>query len=310
LPDVITLSGEDLAVAQRAGLLQPLNDLLPPDLQSDFYPFALAEGRFDDELLAVQFDADIEHTAVNSRRLPAVPRTWDDIEESAASYVFPTGSEGNPGDAFLIQYLGAGGQIGGRNAPFVLDDGALFAVLSFYEQGRRRGLISTSVLGLDTAEATWPQIAAGRADIAHVLASRYLAERAQHPELQFGPVPTQEDTSAVVSRGWTLALVAEDPERQAAASRLMEALLDPELNSRWALASHRLPTRRSALALWDQDDPYVPFLHWHLEAAVAHPAGASYVEAARRLAEAQRAVLSGTESAQEATEQATGMELP
>lgn len=310
LPDLLTLSGEEIAVAQRAGLLQPLDNLLSADLLADLYPFALEEGRLDGEMYGVQFEADIEHVAYNTGRMASVPRTWADVLDANRLYLFPTGSESNPGDAFLTQYMAAGGELGGRNAPIVLDESALFDVLSFYEQGRKQGTIPATVLGLDTAEATWPPIVERRADIGHVLASRYLAERDRSPDLAFGPIPTRDDTPATISRGWTLAIVTDDPERQAAAVRLVESLLDAELNSQWAQASNRLPARRTALSMWDQQDPYTSFLHWQLEAAAVRPSGSSYLEAARIMSEAQRSVLNGTASAQEATEQATGIGRP
>lgn len=310
LPDLVTLDSEDLGVAMRAGLLQPLDELLPQELLNDLYPFALDVGRLDDKLYAVQFEADIEHAVVRSEEVPAPPRTWDDVLAGEHDYVFPTGTENNPGDSFLIQYQAAGGRLSRRNEPFVLNEQALLHTLQFYDQARESGIVPAIVLGMDSIEDTWQAFDDGRADIANVLASRYLAERSRTSNLGFGPVPTQSGTPATMSHGWTLAVTATDPERQAAVARLIEALLRPELSSAWTQASNRIPTRRSALALWNQDDPYTSFLRWQLEAAAFTTAESSYLKAAPILAAAQRDVLNGTLTPQEATERATGLNLP
>lgn len=310
LPDLVSLEGDDLLVAQRAGLLQPLDGLLSEELINDLYPFATAMGRLDGKLYAVQFDADIEHVGIDTTMVPSPPRTWTDVLTLDRPYLFPVGAENNPSDAFLIHYMSAGGEIGERNAPFVLDEMALLRVLEFYEQGRQEGVIPTTALGMDSAEETWPLLTSNRVDVAHVLASRYLQEREQNPGIDFGPTPVAGDQPATISRGWTLAITATDPERQAAALRLLETLVAARLNGEWSQAAQRLPTRRTALDLWDQEDLYVSFLRWQLESAAIHPSGASYLEAARILAQAQRDVLGGSLTAREATERATGVELP
>lgn len=310
LPDLVALNSEDLAVAMRAGLLQPLNSLLSDDLLSDLYPFATEVGKWDDNLYAVQFEADIEHLAVNSDRVQAPPRSWAELLATDYTYIFATGSENNPGDAFLIQYKAAGGQLGQRSSSFVLNAEALLSVLEFYSQGRASGIIPPTVLSLASTEDLWSVFSDGQADLAHVLASRYLSERTRLPNLGFGPVPTMDGRPATISRGWTLAIVTADPARQAAAARLIEALLAVEVNGAWTQAAHRLPTRRSALDLWNQEDPYVSFLRWQLEAAVYHASGESFLKAAPVLARAQRDVLSGTLTPREAVERATGLSLP
>ncbi len=310
LPDLIVLSSDDLGLAIRSGLLQPLDDLLAPELFSDLYPFALQEGRQEGKLYAVQFEADIEHLVVNTDQVQQPPRTWTDLLNQQHTYIFSVGSANAPSDAFLLQYKAAGGVFGGRDDAFILDDRALFQVLDFYAQGRAGGLIPASVLALNNVEDSWAIFQSGRADMTNALASRYISERPHLTNITFASLPTVDGRPGAISRGWMLAIVATDPERQAAAARLVETLLDPALNSAWTLAAGRLPTRRQALDMWDQDDPYVSFLRWQLEASVIHPSGSSYQEAAPILAKAQSDVLSGTADARSATDQATGLTSP
>jgi ABC-type glycerol-3-phosphate transport system substrate-binding protein len=310
LPDLVSLDGDELAVAMRADLLQPLDDLLSPELLNDLYPFATAVGRHEGKTYAIQFESELVHLAVNTERVEQAPRGWTDVLTGKDTYLFSPGPEGNPSDAFLIQYMAAGGQIGGRDEPFVLDAVALLRVLDFYEKGRAAGVIPSVVTNLASTEAAWPLFLEGRGDMASVLASRYLSERNDQPNLAFDVLPTASEQPTNISDGWTLALVATDPERQAVAAQLIESLLSADFNGTWTQAAHRLPVRRAALDVWPQDDPYVSFVRWQLEAARVHPSGSSYLEAAPILSQAARDVLSGTASAREATERATGMSAP
>ncbi|MEA3338224.1 MAG: extracellular solute-binding protein [Chloroflexota bacterium] len=310
LPDVVSLDADELGIAIRAGLLQPIEEDLIRELLTDLFPFSISAGRQDGLLYALQYEGDIEHIVVDTTQVDAVPRNWMDILDGEHPYFFSPGPSGNPSDAFLVQYQASGGVLGGKNEPFVLDEQALFSVLTFYEHGQERGVIPAEVLDLDNTEEIWPIFDAGQAQVAHVRSSRFLKERRNKTGMAFGTIPAATEQPTNIGRGWTLAVVAQDPERQAASVRFIEAMLASEFNATRSLAADRLPVRRSALDLWDPDDPYVSFVRWQLEAAATHPSGASYLHAAPILSEAARSVLSGDVTAREATEQATGMSVP
>ena len=78
----------------------------------------------------------------------------------------------------------------------------------------------------------------------------------------------------------------------------------PETNAAWNAATHYLPTRQSALALWDQGDSYVPFIHQQLLAAQPRPLGPNYTQVAAALQEAVENVLSGAATPEEAAAEA------
>ncbi|MFN2186291.1 MAG: hypothetical protein ACK2UU_20095, partial [Anaerolineae bacterium] len=75
LPDLVFLDADELSSAVQAGVVQPLNDLVPPQLIADLYPFAQEVGTFGGQLYALQFQANLDHLAYNTGRLTIPPRS-------------------------------------------------------------------------------------------------------------------------------------------------------------------------------------------------------------------------------------------
>ncbi|MBC7224077.1 MAG: extracellular solute-binding protein, partial [Anaerolineae bacterium] len=314
LPDLVVLNAEELGEAVRAGVLQPLDPFLPQPLLDDMYPFALNVGRFGDRLMALQFAADVEHLAYDSTKVPTPPVTWSDVLSSTVRYIFPAGGrQGRVNDAFLIQYLALGGRLVAENGQPALDTALLTKALDFYARGLESKVIRSGVLELETLDACWERLVAGGPGMANVAASRYWRERDDHPNIRFAPLPTWNGSVTTMSRGWVIGLVAQDQPHQEAAVQLLAWLLDPPRNAAWNVSAGYLPTRRGAITLLDQADPYVPFLHWQLESAHHHPTAASYDDIAQALQAAVREVLSGTATPEESAQRtlkALGLPTP
>jgi ABC-type glycerol-3-phosphate transport system substrate-binding protein len=100
-----------------------------------------------------------------------------------------------------------------------------------------------------------------------------------------------------------LILVASDPVRQSVAAEFMIYMLAPETSAAWNRASGYLPTRQSALDLWDQEDSYVPFAHQQLLAAQPRPIIPNYTKVAAAMQEAVVDVLTGAATPEEAAAQ-------
>ncbi|NIO70729.1 MAG: hypothetical protein GTN71_17275, partial [Anaerolineae bacterium] len=49
------------------------------ELQEDLFPFAQKVGRFEDQLVGLQFETDIEHLIYNTNKLEEPPLTWTDV---------------------------------------------------------------------------------------------------------------------------------------------------------------------------------------------------------------------------------------
>ncbi len=306
LPDLVILDLAELDAAVGAGLVQPLDGLLPAELTADLFPFAAQAGQVNNHWYAVPFLADLEHALYDVRRLPLAPRTWTDLLQNEATYFLPlAGRGGMASDAVLSQYLSAGGSWEKEGSIVPLSPQALERTLAFLKEAHARGFIPPQALEQGDADAGWALLLSGQVAITQVRAQRYLAGRDNLRNAAYAPVPTWDGRLVTIGRCWGFAVVTEDPIRQAAAAQVITWLLDATRHATWTFAADYLPPRRSALALWGQADPYFTFLRDQLEAARHRPAGAAYDGASRALQRAVTDVLTGAASPQEAARRAT-----
>ncbi len=305
LPDLAIVDVDDLPAVVQGDVVQPLDELLPPDLVADLYSFARRGATFDGGLMGVQFQADLDHLVYNTGELTVPPRSWPGVLSNQGPYIFPAGGQGGlVNDDFLIQYLAVRPwpAATGAAADF-LEEESLAAVLQFYQDGVTRGVFPAGIVNYHDTEASWVDYVAGEAALTHVSARRYLADRAELDSSAVAPIPSISGAAPAIGRGWALVLVTSDPARQAPAVDLMVRLMDPTINAAWNLAAGTLPTRRSVLAESDTLDSYARFIHQQLLAAQPRPRLPNYAQVAAALQDAVEAVVAGTQSPEEAAAQ-------
>ncbi len=250
LPDLVVLDPADLRVAAQDGLLQPLDGLIPPDLEADLFPFAPQLGQMGETRFGLPLVAKLQHLAYSPTSFSAPPVSWNDVLSAGLPLFFPAVGQNNIADDFtFIQYLGAGGRLMDEGGNPMLEEGPLTAVLDFYAQATATGVISPLVaLSLGSTEECWArfQEEEGMA----VVDSRWFwteGERTAEP----GPIPTRDGRPVALAEGWVLALVTADPERQRQAMALVAWLLDPGWYGMWTQSTGYLPVTRSGLAGWE-----------------------------------------------------------
>jgi len=302
LPDFAYVDVDEVDEIVRAGLAQPLDTLLSPNLVAGLYGFARGACTFEKGLYCLQIEADLDHLVYNSFRLSRAPASWTGVISESVPYVFPAGGEGGlVNDAFLVQYQalrpGSNETTGGAS---FLDESSLVAVLQFYRDGASQGLFPQAILQYHTTDDSWQAYRSGLAAMAQVSAHRYLAERSQAVFAMPAPIPSIGGPAAPIARGWALVLITPDPARQAEAARFMELWLSPETNAAWNQAAGTLPTLQSSLAYWDPADAYTAFLDQQLFAAYPRPTVLGYSQVAAALQEAVNAVLAGELTPEEA----------
>ena len=306
LPDLVGIDVDELGVAVQAGLVQPLDDLIPPDLVSDLYPFARAAGTYDGRLYGLQFQTDLDHLVYNTGQVSIPPRSWPGVLSNPGPYIFPAGGRaGLVNDAFLIQYLAVRAQpaAGSSEDPFLEAD-SLAAVFQFYRDGVSRGIFPANIVDYNTTDDCWRDYLAGQAILTQVSTHRYLADRGRLPSAAVAPIPAINGPGAAIGRGWVLALAATDATRQSAAVAFMVQLMSAEVNSAWNQAAGYLPTRQAALAEWDEADSYTRFVEQQLQEAQPRPRLSNYTQVAAALQQAVEGVLSGALTPEEAAAQA------
>ncbi|MGD9315480.1 MAG: extracellular solute-binding protein [Anaerolineae bacterium] len=306
LPDLVLVDVDELDAAIQAGIAQPLDDLISPDLVTDLYPFARAASTFDGQLYGLQFQADLDHLAYNAGQLTVPPRSWPGVLSNPEPYTFPAGGQaGLVNNDFLTQYLAvrpwpADGDPDGT----FLEFDSLTAVLQYYQDGVSRGVFPTDILNYHSTDDSWRTYLTGDATLTHVSAHDYLADRDQLPSTAMAPIPAINGAGAPISRGWALALIASDPTRQSLAVEFMNQLMSPQTNADWNKAAGYLPTRQAALALWDEEDSYTRFTSQQLQTAQPRPRLVNYTQVAAALQEAVEAIISGSATPEEAAAQA------
>lgn len=305
LPDLILLEPYALRDAAKAGLLQPLDDLLTPALEEDLFPFALEAGRIDGRLQGIQFQTDALHLLYNTNKLQTPPLTWSDVlTRPQARYLFPAAGQGGlAGDSSLVHYLGTGVSLLDEFGQLTLSQEAMTAMLDFYAAGIQSGAVPTITLQLETTLQAWPIYLEAEVAMTEMLASHYLANRDTLRTTSYATIPGLTAPAPSVTRGWMIAIVTDDPYRREAAAHLLEWWLSPDNNTNWNLANGTLPVRRSAYQHLSEQDPYFQFLADLLENAQPYPLTPIYREVAAAWQIAIRAVLNGEQSPQEAAAQ-------
>jgi multiple sugar transport system substrate-binding protein len=305
MPDIAIVDPFELEPLISAGLAQPVRGLLAEELTEDLYPFARESCSFDDQLMGVQFEADIEHLIYYTGALEEAPATWADLFAQPISYTFPAGGEGGlVNDSFLIQYLDQGGKLVGQEGQPALDSSSVQRVLRMYDALRRWDVSPLRVLQLADLEDCWAAYTEGNIAVTHVSSWRYLTSRSVMLDTTFGPVPTETGAPATMSRGWAFVIVTDSPDRQEAAADLIEWLMAPQNLAQWSKATSHLPTRRAALRLTDWPAEYVAFLDTQLESAFYRPPSPEFEDIARPLQVAVEDVLSGERTPRQAATQA------
>ncbi len=301
LPDLVILDTLELDEAAEAGLIQPLDDLVSNELQQDLFPFA--RRSFDGQLMGIQFEADVEHLIYNTNKIDSPPLTWSEVLSDQIAYIFPAGGEGGlVNDAFLIQYLSAGGQLLDEEGKPALDEGTLVEVLQFYADGLEAGAIPPSVLDFEDLDDCWVVYVSAQAAMSNISSARYLADRGVLKNTAFAAIPTRDGNVGTLRKGWALAVVTTDSARQAAAAQFIEWLLEPENNAEWNLVAGHLPPRQTAFEHLGTEDKYFTFARQQLANVYPRPVSSAYEKISRALQRAVQDVLEGEISPQEAAD--------
>ena len=92
MPDLVVLDAAELSALERAGVLKPLDLILPKALWDDSYPFALQAVRSGSSYIAVPFMADLVLLVYNSEMVATPPRSWAELPAARSEYIFPAGN--------------------------------------------------------------------------------------------------------------------------------------------------------------------------------------------------------------------------
>lgn len=310
LPDVALLNRDTLVQAAIGGLLVPWGE--DTALITELYPPANELGRVDGTLFGIPYMLDVRHTVYREtffRSSDALPLTFESLlpgpnAQETLPYVFVASRSDGVNTTTLLQYLAAGGRVVSDSGNPVIDVAPLAEVLTFYEQAGDAGVLNTNVLQYTTSADAWSAYLDGRAVLADVRSSSYLADRAEVRNTGLASVPTANGQPITQVTGWSWVLLTDDPARQALALELINWLMEPVNHGTYSEAAGLLPSQPQALAVWGSDDPYVTFANDLLEVAVLPLTPDMQMTLGMPMQNAVEDVLLDRASAQEAAAQA------
>jgi ABC-type glycerol-3-phosphate transport system substrate-binding protein len=248
LPDVIALSRNDLAAATAAGLVAPLDGLLPADTLANYYPYAQAMARVGGAWVGLPFAANARVLAYMNTVYAGPPLHWTDVVTGPIA--LPVGE--SSGLTLLDSYLAAGGTLVDANNKLHLDSEALAATLQAYQHLQTAGLLLPATLDYADPATTWQALRDRRAVLAVTDSGRFLSEYFRVSGADVTLLPTSGEPQLALADGWAWAIVNTAPERHALAADFIQWLSAPAQNGPWSQATAVLPARADSLAAWTQ----------------------------------------------------------
>ncbi len=290
LPDLILINTQQLWQLADLGMIPPVS---PEEytFATDYYPFVMDAVTYRGQRMGVPYAADLIHAVYDPRQVETPPQTWDALVEGEILYLFPAG-EGSGGDlTALLHYVGAGGVL--LEDSTAVDDASLATFFHFLDQAQANGVIDPRAADLPTFNAVWQLYASERPGLDLVQTHNYLENLPSRQDIAFSVVPTHDGTAKTIGTTWAFAVLTADAERRATAFQLIDLLITPEVLGPWSQLANRVPSRRSSMSVWQQEDRYYVFLERLADTAQAPPNGRTFAEFTRRLRVAQVGILRG-----------------
>jgi multiple sugar transport system substrate-binding protein len=251
LPDIVALPRDLLEAAALKGLLIPLDGLTTSLNDNDWYPYAGELARLQNNIYGFPFAGDALVQVYFTEAITTPLISWSSVLDSTKPIYFPAGS-----DSWLItldQYQAGGGRVSDAQGRPILDEAKLTEVLTFYENAVQAGLIPIDQqVALQNDDQIWNAFLERRDGLTMTWASNYLSEVPEGTAIATIPTPNGEPFA--LANGWVWALVGRDENKRQLAVELAEFLTDSHFLADWSQAAGFLPTRKSSLSLWSNED--------------------------------------------------------
>jgi ABC-type glycerol-3-phosphate transport system substrate-binding protein len=207
---------------------------------------------------------------------------------------------GGVSPTLLAQYTALGGRITDEQGKPVLDRGPLVEVLRFYEKAVASKLIGASPTYSNLTQY-WPLFISGKANLVQIDSSTYLSQRARLSNVAILPIPAEKVITPL--DGWMWVITTSDPDKQKRALDVLTWLMRGDQQGQFTHEIGVLPSRRSALQVWGDDD-YAAFALSLLGQPALPPSDLLPTVVTSALQKAFEDVLNGRKTADVATDDA------
>ncbi len=248
LPDLIALPRPMLETAALKGLLHPYEGLSTALDQPDWYEYARQLGRIQTSTYGLPFAGDARVLVYRPEMIPELPEDWEAMLELTRPLIFPAAS--SRALFTLGQYQAAGGAVQDEQGRPRLDRETLEEVLAFYWTGQELGSLPFWLAQFETDKQAWEAYQSNQSDLVETSLRYFL--QAENPASQVGTLFSRDGEPLSLATGWVWALASARSDHLDEGAALAEYLVDPVFLARWSEAGGFLPTRRSALAGWEE----------------------------------------------------------
>jgi ABC-type glycerol-3-phosphate transport system substrate-binding protein len=248
-PDLVVLDPGTLMTASLKGMIQPLEGVIPPPIQPQWYGFASLASRVDGVFFGLPLVSEADVFSYRTNAFTSPPLQWNDILSGEEAILLPLSE---PSARFtLAQYLAVDGQIVNGSGKPILDSSALAEVLAFLLQATIEGRLSTSSFQFTSSLETWAALLDNSTRAAPALLSAYLKEANpdRHAAIAW---PTRDGEGISFTHSWSFAMVTKDSARMVLSGDLLEWLMDPMFLGAWSFALGYLPSTSDALSNWPE----------------------------------------------------------
>jgi len=246
LPSLAALSRSDLESAALKGLLIPLEGTSTALQGDDWYDYARQLSRVQDTSFGLPFAGDALLVVYRPSMVTPSPASWEGILNIKQPFGFPVANQ--QALATIALYQSAGGEVVDAQGRPMVDTQRLSQVLALYQQAAQNGVFPTWLSQYDSEAQVWQAYEKGLINSALTWSSLFLANLPADTSAL--PMPSPSGGSLGLATGWNWVVTDPLPERRELTTHLAEWLVDPAFLGAWTEAAGYLPTRPSALMVW------------------------------------------------------------
>jgi ABC-type glycerol-3-phosphate transport system substrate-binding protein len=251
VPDLLTLSPDDLQTAAESALIVPLPDALVQPDDPGWYDYALSQSRFNGVSYGIPFASELEILAYRTDQYPLPPRSWETILAEPRTLLFPAA---DPRSRFILaMYLGSGGTLTDESGNPRLESAVIEQVLTVLVSARSSSVIPLAVRQYTSPLETWTELKANRSVSAMAPLPDFLRE-GDPDRLSATALPTESGQGIGLASNWSWGITPSDAAHQELIFELLTWLSDPAFEGSFTRALGMLPTSQQALADWPEDD--------------------------------------------------------
>ncbi|KAF0110661.1 MAG: hypothetical protein FD147_1518 [Chloroflexi bacterium] len=251
LPALIFLPKNDFEIAALKGVIFPINGSTVPLDDPDWFPFTREMAEIQGVQYGIPFTSDPLVLAYRSSEVAFPPKTWQEVSQQGIALSFPAADLQSliP----LSMYISAGGSLIDTEGKLSLQLETLININQIIYNGANSGAFPYWSTQLDTFENAWLPFSEGRSKMSVTWASVALNNPVENASI--APLPSYSSEPFTFVNGWLLCFPdSPSAERPSLALQLAEYLMDPVFQQKWSEAANLLPTRRSVLAAWEDQN--------------------------------------------------------